>query len=177
MKKTWLAFGMALISLLMLSGSRLPAEAAPVPSPEPTAEVIDRVEWWNAHPEDDPRPAIGEAAAAARVADAVCPDGNEEIKSAIIQCIYNRSLAAGFPDTIEEAAKQPYQWEGLSSDSQASPETKALAREMIAQWKNGEGYVIPLGCVYMVKKADGLHFRSMWDGDTERIVPYERASN
>ena len=174
MKKTGLAFGMALISLLMLSGARLPTEAAPVPTPEPTAEVIDRVEWWDTHPEDDPRPAIGEATAAARVADAVCPDGNKEVKSAIIQCVYNRSLAAGFPDTIEEAANQPHQWEGLNSNVQASMETKTLAKELISQWKNGEGYLIPLNCVYMAKEADGLHFRSLWNGETERIVPYER---
>ena len=173
MRKSAVGWMVLVISLLMLSGNSK-VEAEPVPSPSPTVEIIDRIEWWNTHPEDDPRPAIGDAYAAARVADAVCPDGSMEVKMAVMQCVYNRSLAMEFPDTIEGAANQPYQWEGLTSDIQPSEETKKLAREIIAQWKAGEGYVIPTNCVYMTKEADGLYFRSTWDGSTERIVPYKR---
>lgn len=174
-KQKILAVTVLTASALMLSG--VPSEVREpksIPAPEPTVEIINRIDWWNEHPEDDPRPLLGDAYAAAKVADAVCPDGSVEVKSAIMQCVYNRSLAVGFPDTMEAVADQPYQWVGSTIDAQPSDETRALARELITQWRNGEGYVIYLDCVYMVKEADGLYFRSTWDGSTERIVPYER---
>ena len=161
-----------IVSVFMLSGQPLAEAEMPEPSSEP--EIIDRIKYWDEHPEEDPRPLLGEAYAAARVADAVCPNGSKEIKSAIIQCVYNRSLAVGFPNTIEEVVNQPYQWEGLTHDLQPDEETRRLAKELITQWRNGDGYVIYLDNVFMTKEIDGLHFRSIWNGKTERIVPYER---
>ena len=161
------------ISLLFLSG-RSEANAEQIPLPVSTPEIIDRVEYWNTHPEEDPRPLLGEVFAAAKVADAVCPNESDEVKAAIIQCVYNRSLAVGFPDTIEGVANQPCQWEGLTANTWPSERTKKLAKELITQWKNGEGYIIPLDCVYMIKGDDGLYFRSLWNGETESIILYEK---
>jgi len=175
MKKAFLIFFVALSVVTM--GSDLGFAATPVATPEPTTELemIDRRTYWDEHPDEDPRKEVSKAHAMARVAEAVCPDGaSEECLSAVMCCVWNRTKANGFPNTIEEVASQPNQWQGLAAHSQSSNAGIKLARELLQEWESGEMCTLPIprNCVFLTLGNHGIWFRSEWNGEDEVYIPY-----
>ena len=145
----------------------------PIATPEPTEIIINRIDYYKEHPEEISTTDYGAAEAMARVADAVCPEwASDECKAAVMCCVFNRSKTAGFPDTISEVANQPYQWEGLTTDSIASEESTQLARKMLKEWEGVCVLPINRNCVFMTKTYEGIGFRSSWDGSNECFVKY-----
>lgn len=152
------------------------AEPEEEPYTEPTdPQMIDRVAYWRDHPEESPFEEITNTSSIAVVVDATCsvimedyqisPD--DECKKAIAQCIINRTHAVGFPNTIVEVCKQPYQWQGVTADSQASCETLRLIRQMLSE---NETAPIPENCVFFVLTGSGIEFRDNWNLERATIT-------
>lgn len=165
MKRFIFSIIIILMALSTLSGySRIEAVAEPV---EETQEpmVVDRLSYWEEHPDESPMLELTEIRYLATVADAVVDNGDMNCKIAVMQCILNRTQADGFPDTVEAVCTQKNQWEGLTKNSQASPETFRLAKETLREYRNPNGTVllIPRNCVYFCKTSGGLEFRAKWD--------------
>lgn len=174
MRKAIAIFSVILISLTFISGSGK-AEAETIPEPTPIREVIDRRDYWKEHPEECPFEEISKAYAMALVADAVCPDGaNRECLMAVMTCVRNRVYTDGFPNTFENVANQPYQWQGLTADSQPNSDVIRLARGLLQEWDSEGIYelAIPRNCVFMTLDDNGIWFRSEWDGNDEFYVEY-----
>ena len=174
MKKAIAIFSIIFISLTFVSGTGK-AEAESIPEPTPTMEVINRLDYWKEHPEECPFEELSKAHAMALVADAVCPDGaSKECLRAVMTCVRNRVYTNGFPNTLEEVANQPYQWQGLTTDFQPNDDVKRLARELLQEWEGEEIHVLPIprNCVFMTLDIDGIWFRSEWDGENEVFVKY-----
>lgn len=170
MKKAIAIFSVILISLTFISGSGK-AEAETIP--EPTMEIIDRRDYWKEHPEECPFEELSKAHAMALVADAVCPDGaSKECLRAVMTCVRNRVYTDGFPNTFEDVANQPYQWQGLAADSYPNSDVKRLARELLQEWQGIYELPIPRNCVFMTLDDNGIWFRSEWDGNDEFYVEY-----
>lgn len=147
----------------------------PGPIPESEPEMIDRRDYWKEHPEECPFEALSKANALAKVADAVCPDdASRECLKAVMACVWNRSRTAGFPNTLEEVANQPYQWEGMTAEFQPSNEVNRFAREVLNEWESNTIYQLPIprNCVYMRLDTDGIYFRSEWNGNDECFIAY-----
>ena len=164
----------AIIAVALISATSISC-AATNEVEEPTMEMIDRRDYWREHPEEAPFETLTKVNALAKVADAVCPDdASRECLTAVMACVWNRSRTAGFPNTLEEVANQPYQWEGLTADFQPDTEAKNIAREMLAEWDNGTIHYLPIprNCVFMRLDTDGIWFRSQWDGDDECFIAY-----
>jgi hypothetical protein len=174
MKKTFLIAAIALMSMTFISGNtEAKAEEATIPKPE--REIINRIDYWKEHPEEAPFETISKANALAKVADAVCPDNaSRECLTAVMACVWNRSRTAGFPNTLEEVANQPYQWEGLTADFQPNNDVNRLAKEMLDEWENETFYYLPIprNCVYLWLDDDGIWFRSEWNGADECFIAY-----
>lgn len=171
-KNKGIALAFILIAGALTLSPMTHAEPEPEFIPEPTAEIIDRRDYWKEHPEECPFEEINKAYFMALVADAVCPDASETCKSAVMTCVWNRTNTAGFPNTIEEVANQPYQWEGLTSDSYPSNETSKFARELLREWQGVYELPIPSNCVFLRLDTDGIWFRSEWKGEDEVFVAY-----
>ena len=174
MKKAIAIFTVILISLTFISGNG-EARAESISIPESTMEIIDRRDYWKEHPEECPFEELSKVHAMAKVADAVCPDGaSKECLSAVMTCVWNRAHTSGFPNTLEDVANQPYQWQGLTADSYPSNDATKLARKLLQEWDNEELHKLPIprNCVYMTLDVDGIYFRSEWNGDNEVFVKY-----
>ena len=173
MKRKFLMLAIILIMSVATFSPFIPVQAEPAPAPEPTMEIIDRRDYWAEHPEESPMKEIGKAHAMALVADVVCPDdASETCLTAVMACVWNRANTAGFPNTVEEVAAQPYQWEGMTSDSYPSNETTKLARQMVREWQGVYELPIPSNCVYFRLDDDGIWFRSQWKGEDEVFIAY-----
>jgi hypothetical protein len=174
MKKIFIIIAVALASITSISCTAK-TEPEPTPTPEPTMEIINRIDYWKEHPEEAPFEKLSKINALAKVADAVCPDdASEECLAAVMACVWNRSRTVGFPNTLEEVANQPYQWEGLTADFQPSREVDNLARKMLDEWESETFYYLPIprNCVYLWLDDDGIWFRSEWNGEDECFIPY-----
>lgn len=171
-------FIVVLMSISFISCTENPkSEAEIIHIPEHTIEMemIDRRDYWKEHPEENPLIEISKANALARVADAVCPDGaSKECLSAVMCVVWNRTKINGFPNTIEEVANQPYQWQGLTASFQADNSITKLAREKLDEWQSESICYLPIprNCVYMTLDDNGIWFRSTWNGENEVFVPY-----
>lgn len=166
-----------LILLLIIGAStfspQVDAEPEPTPIPKPTIEMIDIRDYWAEHPEESPIEEIRQATAMANVAQAVCPDGaSENCLISVMACVWNRAHTVGFPNTIEEVASQPRQWEGLTSDSCPSNENIKLARKLVKEWQSSYSSPISKHCVYLRLDTDGIWFRSQWKGEDEIFIAY-----
>lgn len=174
-KATLIIFCLTLI--LSTLSPKFEEEPAPIIAPEPTIEAIDIRDYWAEHPEESPVEEIRNAHAMAIVAEAVCPDGaSENCLIAVMACVWNRANTVGFPNTIEEVAAQPYQWEGLTSDSTYSNETAKLARQKIQEWQSSNELPIPSNCVFLRLDSGGIWFRSEWKGNDEVFVRYDAST-
>lgn len=173
-KKIISVVSMLAVSLTFISGNTK-AEAESIPESTPTMEIIDRRDYWKEHPEECPFEEISKAYAMAKVADAICPDGaSKECLSAVMCCVWNRVHTNGFPNTLEEVANQPYQWQGMAADFQPNDNVKKLAREKLNEWESDGIHVLPIprNHVYLWLDTDGIWFRSEWDGNDEVFVEY-----
>lgn len=174
MKRICLILVVAIASATFISctGTK---EVEPIATPEPTIEAIDRRDYWKEHPEECPFEDIAKASALAKVATAVCPkDASEECLASVMACVWNRSRANGFPNSIVEVAEQPCQWEGMNSQSVGSVNALKLANKLLAEWESGEMCVLPIprNCVFLTLGNNGIWFRSEWNGEDEVFIPY-----
>ena len=172
-KKIILIAAVLLFAVANFCSREAPEEEPYVEPPEP--QVIDRVTYWQEHPEESPFEEITKASSITVVVDATCSvimedyqiSPGDECKKAIAQCIINRTHTAGFPNTIVEVCKQPYQWQGVTADSQASCETLRLIRQMLSE---NEPAPIPENCVFFVLTSSGIEFRDNWDIERATIT-------
>lgn len=115
---------------------------------------------------------ITNAECLATIADAVAPASDNYCKTAVMQCIINRTKATGFPNTIEEVCSQKNQWQGYDHDSTFTAETYRIAKELVDSM--GEYRIAPIetNMVYLRVGASGLYFRATWDTPNETYIPY-----
>lgn len=173
-KKVGFVCFVAIFALLNFCDGNIQKEEEPAPTPTPTVQ-IDRVAYWEEHPEESPYELIGNAHAIAVVVDATCsviesnyyisPD--DDCKKAIAQCIINRANTAGFPNTIVEVCEQRNQWQGVTHESEASNATHNLIKTMLEKEESGG---IPKNCVYFCLTGLGIEFRDAWNAEAAHIT-------
>ena len=158
-----------IFAVIAMSGAAVPEEAPP---PEETAsEAVDvRSTWDESHYRR-----LADINALATTAQLICPSGtSDECLTAVMCLIYNRSLAAGFPDSIEGVCNQKGQWQKQNDSEVVSAHIKRLAAEKYDEWTSGEICVLPIpsNCVFLSTGNNGFWFRSKWEGENEAYVPY-----
>lgn len=174
-KKMWLIPIFVIFAVLNFCGRKAAMpEVAEAVAEEPI-QMIDLVTYWEEHPEESPVEDIRNARAIAVVVDGVSSviekqyyiTPCEECKQAIAQCIINRAKTAGFPNTIIEVCEQPYQWEGVTRDTEGSNETSAIAKQLL---KGEAAAPIPEDCVFFCLTGRGIEFRNAWDSSVATIT-------
>lgn len=161
-----LAFALASFSGFMYART----ESAPAQT-GPQDENIDRVAYWEEHPEESPYEFLSNARYLAVVAESVAPGGGLTAQESVMWCVLNRVDAVGFPDTIAGVCTQPYQWQGYDESVQYSSDTYTLAREVLQRWYDGESGNIPMGSVFMEVTPHGLKYRRLFT-ESESVKVY-----
>lgn len=148
---------------------------APLGKPEETCDIqevvaepmeaIDIRDYWQEHPDEDPRGKWRDIGHLALVVDAVCPDGSDEAKICVMEVVCNRVGTPGFGSTIEAVANQPYQWSGYSKSNNPSKETKELAKRFYYSRMDTSTYcpIMPRSYKYFDAGATIIVFRSEWN--------------
>lgn len=182
MNKKLTAFMLLMVGFAVSNLSRtVYKEPEPVEStPEPV--IIDRVSYWEEHPEESPYEDIQNARSVALVASAVTDsiysiygiEPNIDCQVSVMQCVLNRVDTAGFPETIQDVCKQPNQWQGLTDDTEVKPNLKEYASKLIEFQDDIHETIIPEDCVYFCLTPMGIEYRSTWEDSSDGIyfVPY-----
>lgn len=160
---------MILFSILNLGAVKSKTE---VEEPENTPEMIDIRAYWDEHPEEYTR--LSEIHDMALTAGKICPEGaSDQCISAVMYVIYNRYKTAGFPNTISEVCSQTNQWQFLN-DTHITPRLRQLAKANLDLWEGGEPCVLPCNrnVLYFDATDNGFAMRSVWNGDTEQVIPF-----
>lgn len=135
---------------------------------------VDLVSYYNENPDElkNKTQPITDAKWLATIADAVAPDSDDYCKTAIMQCIINRTRTTGFPNSIEDVCSQKNQWQGYENSSTYTYETYKVAKELVDSL--GEYRVTPIetNMVYLRVGVTGLYFRASWDATNETYIPY-----
>jgi len=165
---------------VILSISYAEQKEEPASTIETELEAIDRRDYWETHPEENPLYTAGDARNLATVVDAVCsvieteygtiPD--DSCRTSIMQCVLNRVNAPGFPNTIQEVCTQKNQWQGYSESLQPSNETVLLARKLLSLQDECHEIGIPSNCVYFCLTSQGIEYRSTWDGTDIVLIKF-----
>ena len=159
MRNITVSFCVALISIMLLSGSSKPVQIEKIDETQKPI-AINRIDTWD----EAYWYRLNSISSMAAVADAVVPDGTDIQKQAVMNCIIYRSKAIGFPNDIVSVCHQKNQWGGYIDDTIYNRNTYNLALEMFDNFEQ----VIPDGLVYLRKgEQGGLFFRMLWNDGPE----------
>lgn len=166
MKPKKLAIFVALMLAAFTGMTSVTVSCADVEEPEQIPEpieAINRIDYWNEHPEESPFQRIDETNALCVVVDSIIPDASHDCKKALMQLIINRCNAKGFPDSIYDVCYQKNQWQYFNADVEISADTKAIAQEIIGEQGKPREILIASNCVYMRTTENSIIFRSDWE--------------
>lgn len=172
MKKVILILIMLLAILFFGSSVLLPEETPTLEEPE--TEIVDRVQYYNEHPEileEKFRP-IREAEALAIVVDNTAPGCDDICKEAIMQCILNRTHTRGFPDTIEKVCYMKNQFYGVKKTSEYTKESFQFAKEFLGKQENIYIAKINTNMVYFDVNSSGISFKEKLNSEEDIFIPY-----